>query len=308
MNRKLYNVFFPIWFLLLFPSSWLVVLPVNFIIDTVVLLLALVIFKIASKKEIYLKTILKMWIVGFVADIVGSVIMLTTQIFPTIGILDEIAQSITWNPFRNVWGFCYTALAVLFTGGIIFELTRRITLKKTSLTDVQKKKLAIVIAVFTAPYFFFYPSEYVYLNKDANISEYVQVEVKDENTNLSRILAESLNYIESDFDFPGKISNMSTEILEDGKIISVTLFSNGILEPQELDEVEKIAKKASVIYFTENVNTAKFCLGVKSDPVNLLCDLNVEVNKEQVKDELQVDFAKIQNSHEDLQALMNRMK
>ena len=43
---RCYNVIFPIWFLLLFPVAWLYALPANFIIDSIVLLLALHMLKL----------------------------------------------------------------------------------------------------------------------------------------------------------------------------------------------------------------------------------------------------------------------
>ncbi len=38
---KLYNVIFPFWMILLFPSVWFIVLPGNFIIDSLVLLISM---------------------------------------------------------------------------------------------------------------------------------------------------------------------------------------------------------------------------------------------------------------------------
>ena len=37
---RLYNVMFPIWFLFFFPALWLVILPVYFGVDTLVLMLS----------------------------------------------------------------------------------------------------------------------------------------------------------------------------------------------------------------------------------------------------------------------------
>jgi len=37
---KLYNILFPLWMLLLFPQAWLIVLPGNFIIDSLVFLIS----------------------------------------------------------------------------------------------------------------------------------------------------------------------------------------------------------------------------------------------------------------------------
>lgn len=50
---KLYNVLFPVWMLLLLPPLWLVVIPGNFIIDSIVLLVSLAILKIGERKQFY---------------------------------------------------------------------------------------------------------------------------------------------------------------------------------------------------------------------------------------------------------------
>ena len=48
---KLYNVLFPFWILLLFPQVWLIVVPGNFIIDSLVFLVSMLILKITEKKH-----------------------------------------------------------------------------------------------------------------------------------------------------------------------------------------------------------------------------------------------------------------
>ena len=57
MKKKLYNIIFPIWILFIVPPVILLVLPSNFIIDSLVLIVALKIFKISNIKEIYKKPI-----------------------------------------------------------------------------------------------------------------------------------------------------------------------------------------------------------------------------------------------------------
>ena len=75
-NYKLHNVFFPIWLLLLFPPAWLIVLPINLLIDSLVIYFTLKYLKVEEKINILKKAILKTWIFGFVADIIGVIVML----------------------------------------------------------------------------------------------------------------------------------------------------------------------------------------------------------------------------------------
>ena len=50
---KLYNALFPFWFLLLFPQVWLIVLPGNFLIDSIVLIISMFALKMTEKKQYY---------------------------------------------------------------------------------------------------------------------------------------------------------------------------------------------------------------------------------------------------------------
>ena len=49
---KLYNLLFPFWMLMLLPQLWLIVLPGNFIIDSLVLLVSMFILKVENKTEV----------------------------------------------------------------------------------------------------------------------------------------------------------------------------------------------------------------------------------------------------------------
>ncbi|MBM6861976.1 hypothetical protein H9X78_16220, partial [Clostridium saudiense] len=73
---KLNNVIFPIWMMWIFPPLALLALVSNFVIDSIVILAAFAIFKLASSTglsigQLYKKSILKVWVFGFLADIVG---------------------------------------------------------------------------------------------------------------------------------------------------------------------------------------------------------------------------------------------
>ena len=50
-NNKIYNVVFPIWFFIIIPLGWLFVLPINFLIDSLVLLIILKLMKMPLKKK-----------------------------------------------------------------------------------------------------------------------------------------------------------------------------------------------------------------------------------------------------------------
>ena len=76
---RLYNVVFPIWFLVLawpaFAPSLpllLLLLPANFLVDSLVLLLAARRFQIPEVGKLWKKSVWKIWLFGFLCDFAGG--------------------------------------------------------------------------------------------------------------------------------------------------------------------------------------------------------------------------------------------
>lgn len=144
-NIKLYNVLFPLWMLLMFPVTWLIVLPGNFVIDSLVLFLGMYFLKISDKKDLYKKSIVKIFAIGIFSDIIGSAYMLLMVILELCNMADE------WY---------VTVPGVVISAVLIFALNYFITFK-----NLDKKKrviLSLLFAVITAPYTFLVPSRWLY--------------------------------------------------------------------------------------------------------------------------------------------------
>ena len=75
---RLYNVLFPIWFLMYLYPSWLplAVLGFNFAFDSLVLVLAARWQKLTGIRRLWQRTILKVWLLGFAADLLGALLTL----------------------------------------------------------------------------------------------------------------------------------------------------------------------------------------------------------------------------------------
>ncbi|MDD2569154.1 MAG: hypothetical protein PHN47_03180 [Clostridia bacterium] len=164
MNNKntLYNVFFPVWFLLIFPVSWLVVLPANFIIDSIVLLVAGKALNLLELKNIYKSTIIKVWIFGFLADIIGAGLLFLTQTFNGSFWSEYIGNPVAYNPWDNWYSFAYVLGAIVISAVFIYIFNMKISFKKLEISKKQKQILALVLAIFTAPYLFLLPSQLMY--------------------------------------------------------------------------------------------------------------------------------------------------
>lgn len=146
-RKKLYNVLFPIWILMFYPITWLIVIPGNFIIDSVVLFFGMYILKMSLKTQVYKKSILKVFLFGMLADIIGTLYMFI------VGFVFETAQYGD-EPQLTIPG-------VIIASVMIFVFNYFITFRK-----MEKKPrliLSILIAILTAPYTFLIPSDWIYM-------------------------------------------------------------------------------------------------------------------------------------------------
>ncbi|MBQ8408138.1 MAG: hypothetical protein IJY39_04670 [Clostridia bacterium] len=144
---KLYNVLFPVWMLWMFPATWLIVIPGNFLIDSIVLLLAMIAFKLTEKKVFYKKNILKVFLFGFLADMIAAGVMLLFHI--TL----EIGGGLADEPILTIPG-------VLLAAGLIFIFNYFLSFRKEDKS--LRLKLALTFAIATAPYTFLIPSSWIY--------------------------------------------------------------------------------------------------------------------------------------------------
>ena len=171
MKRKrdvLYNIMLPLWLLLFWPSVlWLVLIPLNYLIDRIVLKWSL--GDMPDKGRFCRKHTWKICLAGFFADFVGILLLFAT--FMASGYFDEstsigsflekLAYGVGYNPYSHPLAFLLIALSVLIAGLLIFALDRLI-LKKTGLSPAEAKKSALRLALCTAPYLYFVPSFLLY--------------------------------------------------------------------------------------------------------------------------------------------------
>ena len=142
---KLYNVLFPFWFLMLIPATWILVLPGNFLIDSLVLLICMKCLHVDNKKTFYKKHIWKIFAFGLLSDLVGSGLLFLALIMELSTMGDELYVTIP---------------AMIISSVCIYVFNYFITFKK----DEQniRFKMALTFAIATAPYTFLIPSSLLY--------------------------------------------------------------------------------------------------------------------------------------------------
>ena len=141
---RFYNILFPIWMLMLIPTAWIAVLPINFIVDSLVILITMKAIGVKYKGKMYRKSILKVWLFGFVADMIGAGALLGAM-YADIFRGDEIY---------------ITLPAMLIAALFIFIFNYKISFKEYD--KATRLKMAINLAIFTAPYTFLIPISWIY--------------------------------------------------------------------------------------------------------------------------------------------------
>ena len=137
-NTKLYNILLPIWILVFWPSPlWLILIPANYLIDRIVLRWSL--GEMPEKGAFCRKHTWKICIAGFVSDLIGACVMFGVFMCSAL-IGDE-------SPVKPL---------------ICIYLIDKKLLGKAGLTVEQAKKSALRLALITAPYLYFFPSELIY--------------------------------------------------------------------------------------------------------------------------------------------------
>ena len=152
---KLFNMGFHPMMFYVFPTYWLISLPVNFVADSIVLLIG---FKIYGQEKVWFnwkKSIFKSWLFGYAADIVAALILLAFEVAAGIFRASVIGQA-----FTGVLPFLCTLIPVLVAGVLIYFFNLKIALRKTELDENAKEKVALLMAIVTMPYLFFLPIKF----------------------------------------------------------------------------------------------------------------------------------------------------
>ena len=159
----LYNVMFPLWMLIWFPSwLWLLLIPANYLIDRIVLWWSL--GSAEDRQQFCRQHTWKICLAGFASDFAGSLLLLGAYLSLSSydgGWVQDIVWGLGFNPFSSVVGFLVTAAAIALSGACIYALDLRI-IRKTGLSEDQSRHSALMLAVCTAPYLFLILSQLLY--------------------------------------------------------------------------------------------------------------------------------------------------
>ena len=163
---KLYNVIFPIWILMFWPSPpvFLLTLLGNLAIDCLVVFLALLALKHPARGTVLKRCWWRVWLFGFLSDIIGA-LWLAAGLFGTwaldadgtAGWVSDFAMAMTVNPFRHPLALVWTAVGAAVAGVCIYFFDRRVFRRVPELDGRQGHVLALALAIVTAPWLFLIP-------------------------------------------------------------------------------------------------------------------------------------------------------
>lgn len=160
---KLYNVVFPIWMLLFVPPIILFTLIGDFIIDSLVVIACFFLFKLSntSLKTFYKESILKVWLFGFLADIIGAAFLYLIG----AGLLElpnKLSYAICYDPFSNPLAVIIILISMILASTFIFIFNYKITFKAIIEETKMRFKVSLAIAIITIPWTFLLPMKWFY--------------------------------------------------------------------------------------------------------------------------------------------------
>ncbi len=162
---KLYNVIFPVWVLMFWPTPPVILLTLlgNLIIDCLVVLAVLYVWKHPAKKAVLRGCWWKIWLLGFLSDVIGALWLALGMLGSWAleaggaGWVTDFAMAMTVDPFRHPLALVWTAVGVVIAGACIYFFDRRVFRKIPELDGRQAHILALAMAIVTAPWLFFLP-------------------------------------------------------------------------------------------------------------------------------------------------------
>lgn len=154
---KLYNVLFPIWMIVWFPTPlWLILIPLNYGMDYLVLRL--------TSKDLDTKLInklsIKTCLIGFLADFVGA-LFLFLLIYLGGALNISIFDNIGWNPFASIISLFAIVVAIGISGFIIYKLNKKLFIKNNINND-KAKYISKWLTIITSPYLYLIPTMLFY--------------------------------------------------------------------------------------------------------------------------------------------------
>src|SRR5690606_30457775 len=108
-------------------------------------------------------SIIKVWLFGFLADIIGAAILFILGILGEyFGLSYELVSAIDFDPFSNPLAVMIIVFAMLVSALFIFLFIYKITFRELIKDNSVRFKVALTIAIVTMPWTFLLPTKWFY--------------------------------------------------------------------------------------------------------------------------------------------------
>lgn len=166
------KLFFPVWMMFIDPVSWAAIIPGTFLIALIGLTASLYIAhkcgpsgQIRTTGERFFaawtdakKGMWRAWLNLCLAYAAGTALMLVPSIIsvglPEGHFLSGMSTALLENTYTNPLAVVWACVSVTLTALLSYLLSRLWTFKKTGVSGEGRVRVAMWIAVFTAPYLF----------------------------------------------------------------------------------------------------------------------------------------------------------
>ncbi|MDD4075596.1 MAG: hypothetical protein PHC80_05850 [Eubacteriales bacterium] len=159
-NTSFYSVCLPLFLVLAAPKSLYALLPLNFIIDVLVVRMALgsigrrELFAPMWKKEIWLCAL-----ASLLGTCAGGAALYGVSRIPFGSEAWRLAvQGVRQNPFISTNALIIVFACIIVAAAFTYLLTLWLALRKTDLSLKEKRTFCLAFALFTAPYAFILPT------------------------------------------------------------------------------------------------------------------------------------------------------
>ena len=154
---------YPFWLVWLIPITWPVVFPVSYLMNLLVMAFTMKYLKVSDVKQKIKAVSLRVWVMEGAAGLIGTATMffITQLDFSGPGLWwKRICKGLWNNPWNSFGAFCLVTSCIILVAFYIYRFNYKWCLQKIDLDDGKRKKLALSLAVFTAPYLFYLPKEW----------------------------------------------------------------------------------------------------------------------------------------------------
>lgn len=106
--------------------------------------------------------IIKVWLYGFYADLLGAILMSVAGGATSEANYDFHAALMYTSPFEYMPAALFALLCVILTGVLIYRFNSRKALLGADIDDRTRRLTALAMAIITAPWTFLLPTRWFY--------------------------------------------------------------------------------------------------------------------------------------------------